>query len=94
MSNPESAIADHRSRIKNLSAAHKIHDLDTVALSHHHVAESLTLEDCEVVLNSDAPGVYVELRQQSCHRHRRIQFETFTVECNQQGITCARRCSE
>ena len=67
------------------TSTNKINDLDAIAVVHQGVGKKLTLENCEVVLDSYAPRVDRELRQQVGDRQRLLEFVGLAVERDEQG---------
>src|SRR5688572_20057225 len=68
-----------------LTTPDEIDDLDAVALVHERVVEEVPLQDREVVLDSHAPRIDGELRQQVGDRPRLVEFVGLAVERDEQG---------
>jgi hypothetical protein len=69
-----------------LASTDEVDDLYPIAVADDHVVETLALEDRQVMLDGHAARIDVKLRQQGDDGQRLVQFETFAVECNDQGM--------
>src|SRR5215471_19543703 len=63
-----------------LASTHEIDDFDVVAFADQSLAESGALQDDQIVLHGDPPGVDGERFQKSCHSHRRGDVIPIAVE--------------
>jgi len=68
--------------MKHSPASHEVDDFHRVALVDHDLGKPLTLEDGEIVLDGNAAGIDVELRQQVSHADGLVELETFTIQGN------------
>src|SRR6476661_6225255 len=68
-----------------MSAADEVDDLDLVAVVHRGAVERLALDDRQVVLDGDAPGVDLQLRQKFVHGEGSGEIVRLAVQGNPQS---------
>src|SRR6476646_184902 len=69
-----------------MSSADEVDDLDLVAVVHRSAVERLALDDREVVLDGDAPGVDLQLREKFVHGEGTGEVVRLAVQGNPQGL--------
>jgi hypothetical protein len=76
--NHQSPVTHHEAQ--RLASANEIHNLDAVIAVNKGVGKELSLEDREVVLDSNTARIDRQLRQQIGNRNRFVEFVGFSVE--------------
>ena len=70
----------------SLPTADEVHDFHPVAFADDDLGEALALQNSQVVLHRHPSGIDVQSRQQRDYRHRLVELEIFTVQCNNQCV--------
>ena len=68
-----------------MSSADEVDDLDLVAVVHRGAVERVTLDHRQVVLDSDASGVDLQLRQKFVHGEGSGEIVRLAVQGNPQS---------
>ena len=85
--NPTAAVRVASARPPSSSAADEVDDFDLVALVDHRRLVAVTFDDHDVVLDRDAAGIDVELREQRADRERAGDLVTVPVQLYRQSLS-------